>query len=86
MNSIGSSELYESEAAARLKQIVIASNNGIAQDIYLNRTDILDTLTDAEIYLPVDDLGNTILYLVIYYNRPKILSYLISRGINMNLR
>ena len=61
------------------------SNTGAAQQVVENRTDLLDLMTLDELNNEKDDLGLSIPYLAIYYDRPDILQYLHKRGVNLSL-
>ena len=56
----------------------------MAQQIQENRTDLLDLLTTEELKR-VDDLGLTLQYLAIFYDRPQMLEYLHKRGVDLGV-
>lgn len=58
------------------------SNNGMAQQVLENRTDLLDLLSREELE-GCDDLGLTLPYLAVHYDRPEILRYLHHRGLDL---
>ena len=77
-----SSESWGSQAGARLCQIVMEANTGIAQQILENRTDLLDLLTVEQLE-ELDELGLNAIFLAVYYDKPDILRYLKKRGCNL---
>lgn len=83
MSFIASSELWGEEATARLCQIIVKANDGMAQQVIENRTDLLELLSVAELQR-VDDMGLTLPYLAVHYDRPEILKYLHKRGIDLS--
>lgn len=78
-----SSESWGREACARLCQIVLEANTGVAQQIQESRTDLLDILTKEQLSEPCDDLGLTLPFLAVYYDRPEMLEYLHKRGVDL---
>ena len=78
-----SSESWGSQAGARICQLIMEANTGIAQQIIDNRTDLLDLLTIQQLQ-EHDDLGLNAIFLAVYYDRPDILRYLKSRGCNLS--
>lgn len=78
-----SSKSWGDEACARLCQIIIESNTGAAQQIMEDRTDLLECMSFDELVDP-DDLGLTLTFLSVYYDKPNIISYLHSRGIDLS--
>jgi len=78
-----SSSSWGAEAAARLCKIILEHNTGAAQQIQENRHDLLDLLNDDQLK-ELDDLGLSLSFLCIYYDRPDMLEYLHKRGINLN--
>ena len=71
-------------ACARLCEIIIDCNDNMAQQIADNRTDLLDILTLDELNLPSDDLGLSLPFLAVYYDRPVMLEYLHKRGVKLS--
>lgn len=67
-------------SAARLCEVIVASNDGMAQQVAENRSDLLDLLSTEELNRK-DDLGLSLAYLAVYYDRPQMLEYLFKRGI-----
>jgi len=76
------SRSWGSDAGARLLQIVMESNNGMAQQVIENKTDQLDLYSLEEIIEP-DDLGLTLPFLAVFYDQPDILEYLARRGVDL---
>lgn len=70
------------QSCAKICQVILNANDGMAQQIYENRTDLLDLLTKEEL-LRKDDLDLTLPYLAIYYDMPIMLEYLHKRGIDL---
>lgn len=83
MSFIGSSERWGDQATARLCQLIVESNDGMAQQIMENRTDLLDILSKEELER-TDDLGLTLPFLAIYYDQPDALRYLHKRGLDLS--
>lgn len=83
MSFIASSSKWGDQAAARLCEIVISSNDGMAQQIMENRTDLLDILSKEDLER-TDDLGLSLPYLAIYYDRPDMVAYLHKRGLDLS--
>lgn len=83
MSFIGSSELWGDDATARLCQILLEANDGMAQQISENRTDLLDLLTLKELER-VDDCGLSLPYLAVHYDRPDMIRYLFKRGLDLS--
>lgn len=79
-----SSSSWGSSAGARLCQVVVEANTGIAQQIAENRTDLLDILPASVLSVPTDDLGLTPAFLAIYYDRPDMIAYLHKRGVDFS--
>lgn len=77
-----SSQSWGDQACARICQIVLESNTGMAQQVMENRTDLLDLYTVKELSAP-DDLGLTLPFLAVFYDRPEILQYLHKRGVDL---
>lgn len=77
-----SSNSWGNEAGARICQIIIEANDGMAQQIMENRKDLLDNLTIEELERK-DDLDLNLSYLAIFYDRPDMLEYLHKRGVNL---
>ena len=65
-------------------EIIVTANSGIAQQIAENRTDLLDILPKSALNAPTDDLGLTPAFLAVYYDRPEIINYLHSRGVDFS--
>eukprot|EP01038_Epipyxis_sp_PR26KG_P014522 gene14522-19495_t len=84
MSFVASSENWGKEATARLCKIVVDSNDGMAQQIIENRTDLLDLLSLQELER-TDDLGMSLPYLCVYYDRPDMLYYLHKRGFDLSV-
>lgn len=78
-----SSSSWGAEAAARLCKIILEHNTGTAQQIQENRNDLLDLLSVDQLK-ELDDLGLSLSFLCVYYDRPDMLGYLHNRGINLN--
>ena len=83
MSFVGSSELWGSDATARLCQILLEANDGMAQQIVENRHDLLDLMTLKELER-VDDCGLSLPYLAVHYDRPDMIRYLHKRGIDLS--
>ena len=83
MTHRASSESWGNESGARICQLVMQDNNGIAQSIAENRIDLLELLTLEELN-QADDLGLTPIYLAVLYDQPEVLLYLYNRGVNIN--
>ena len=83
MTHRASSESWGDESGARICQLVMQDNNGIAQSIADNRIDLLELLTFEELN-QADDLGLKPIYLAIQYDQPEVLLYLYNRGVNIN--
>lgn len=73
------------ESGARLCEVIMQSNTGAAQQVVENRTDLLDLMTLDELNNEKDDLGLTLPYLAVYYDRPDVVQYLHNRGMNFSL-
>ena len=72
------------ESYARLCNMIMESNTGVAQQIIENRHDLLDLLTIDQLTEP-DDLGLNCAFLAIYYDRPEMVRYLHGRGIDFSI-
>lgn len=83
MSFIGSSELWGEDATARLCQILVEANDGMAQQISENRHDLLDLMTLKELER-VDDCGLSLPYLAVHYDRPDMIRYLHKRGLDLS--
>lgn len=81
---ISSSRQWGNQAAARVCQVVLESNDGATQQVIENRTDLLDFL-DTERLSQCDDFGLSLPFLAVYYDRPEILKYLHKRGVDLSL-
>ena len=68
-----SSRSWGDEGAARLCKIILESNTGFTQQILENRHDLLDMATDEQLMEPVDDIGMTLPFLCVYYDKPKMI-------------
>ena len=82
MSFIGSAESWGDQACARLCQVALNSNDGMAQQIQEGRTELLDLLPLRELE-KADDLGIKLPYLAIFYDRPEMLVYLYKRGVDL---
>ena len=80
-----SSRSWGDSAAAQLCKIVVEANNGLAQQIAENKTDLMDILSSEQLSEPVDDLGLTLPFLAVFYDRPDMLEYLWKRGVDMKV-
>ena len=76
------SQSWGSEACARLCQIIVESNHGLAQQVVENRTDLMDLCTLDQLEEP-DDIGLKLSFLAVYYDQPDILKYLHKRGVDL---
>ncbi len=83
MSFIGSSEQWGDQAVARLCQVIMEANDGMVQQIIEDRTDWLDLLSKEELER-TDDLGLSLAYLVVYYDKPEAVKYLHKRGIDFS--
>lgn len=79
---VGSSELWGDESVARLCQIIVESNDGMVQQILEDRHDWLDLLSLEELER-TDDLGLSLSFLVVYYDKPDSAIYLHKRGVDL---
>lgn len=79
-----SSKTWGIQSTARLCQIIMDSNDGMAQQVIENRTDLLDIISTEDL-LRVDDLGLSLPYLCIYHDRPQVLEYLHKRGVDLGV-
>jgi hypothetical protein len=77
------SESWTNSACARLCGMIVDANDGMAQQIAENRTDLLDHCTKKELE-QADDLGLTLPFLAVYYDRPDMLYYLHKRGLDLS--
>lgn len=84
MIPIGSSELWGSQATARLHKLVVDSNDGVLQCVMENHTDLLDLMTTEQLN-QYEELGLSIAYLAIHHDQPDILRYLHRRGVDLSL-
>jgi len=80
---VAASSSWGDSACARLCQLVVETNSGLAQQIAENKTDLLDLLPPARLSEPVDDLGLTLPFLAVYHDRPDMLEYLWRRGVDL---
>lgn len=83
MSFVGSSELWGDDSTARLCQILLDANDGMAQQIAENRTDLLELLTLKDLE-KVDDCGLSLPYLAVHYDRPDMIHYLHKRGLDLS--
>ena len=83
MSFVGSSELWGEDSTARLCQILLDANDGMAQQISENRHDLLDLLTLKDLER-VDDCGLSLPYLAVHYDRPDMVRYLHKRGLDLS--
>lgn len=83
MSFIGSSERWGDQATARLCQLILQANDGMAQQIAENRTELLD-LYSLEELKRTDDLGLSLPFLAVYYDQPDALRYLHKRGMDLS--
>lgn len=83
MSFIASSQLWGEENVARLCQIIMDANDGMAQQVMENRTDLLDLRSKEELE-EIDDIGLSLLFLSVYYDRPDIIRYLHKRGLDFS--
>ena len=79
-----SSRTWGDQACARVCKIIMDANDGMAQQVIENRTDLLDILSTEEL-LRVDDLGLSLPYVAIYHDRPLMLEYLHKRGVDLGV-
>jgi hypothetical protein len=84
MSFVGSSDLWGEESTARLCQIIVAANDGLAQQVAENRIDLLDLATKMDLK-KVDDMGLSLAYLAVHHDRPEMLVYLHKRGLDLSL-
>jgi len=78
-----SSRTWGDESGARLCQMIVESNSGLSQQIAEGKTDLMDILPDGDLSGPVDDLGITLPFLAVYYDRPDMLEYLWRRKVDL---
>lgn len=74
---------WAQEECGRLCELIMDANNGIAQQIIENRFDLLDLMSPKQLSEP-DDLGLTIQFLTIYYDKPDAMVYLHKRGVDFS--
>ena len=79
-----SANSWGDQACARVCQVILEANDGAAQQVIENRTDLLDLLSVEELQRS-DDLGLTLPYLAVFYDRPEILEYLHKRGLDLSI-
>lgn len=82
MSFVGSSDRWGDESCARLCEIIMDANDGMAQQIMENRTDLLDLKTKEELDI-MDEFGLSLPFLAVYNDRPDMIRYLSKRGIDM---
>jgi hypothetical protein len=80
---VAASSTWGESACARLSEMVLLSNNGLGQQIQDNSTELMDILTTKQLEGPIDDLGMTLPFLAVYYDRPEMLEYLRKRGVDL---
>ncbi len=80
---VAGSSTWGDQACARLCQLVVESNSGLAQQIAENKTELMDVLPVEALSEPVDDLGLTLPFLAVYFDRPQMLEYLWRRGVDI---
>jgi hypothetical protein len=80
---IGSSELWGDQAVARICQIVVEANDGMVQQILEGRHDWLDLLSKEELQR-TDDLGLSLPFIAVYYDKPEAIVYLHKRGLDLS--
>lgn len=83
MSFIASSELWGESSIGRICEIIVASNDGAFQQIKENRTDLLDHLSKDQLE-QTDDLGLSLPFLAVYFDRPESIIYLHKRGLDLN--
>ena len=79
-----SSRTWGDASFARLCQLIVQDNSGMAQQVADNMHDLLD-LCSVEELNQTDDLGLTLPYLAVYNDRPDMLTYLHKRGVKLGL-
>ena len=79
-----SSSSWGENSCAKLCQIIVNSNSAFLQSVIENKIDLLDVLTLDELKIS-DDLGISLPFLCVHYERPEILTYLCKRGIDLSL-
>jgi len=62
---------------------MVEANTGLAQQVAESRTDLMDILPLEALNKPCDDLGLTLPFLAVYYDRPEMLTYLSKRGVDI---
>mmetsp|Transcript_22209 Transcript_22209/g.20187 ORF Transcript_22209/g.20187 Transcript_22209/m.20187 type:complete len:230 (-) Transcript_22209:2685-3374(-) len=62
---------------------VMKYNRGSMQQIIENKVELLDWLTVEELK-EIDDLGITLPYFAVFYNRPEMIEYLHRRGVDLS--
>jgi hypothetical protein len=77
-----SSEKWGASATARLMQIIMETNLAMDAQIVENETYFLDSYTTKQLE-DKDDLGLNLVFVAIYHDRPDMLRYLYSRGVNI---
>jgi hypothetical protein len=80
---VAASSTWGDEACARICELVMNANSGLAQQIQDNSTDLMDILETKDLEGPIDDLGITLPFLAVYYDRPEMLEYLRKRGVDL---
>ena len=85
MTHRASSNSWGDNAGARLCELIVASNTGAAQNISEGRTEMLDLMSLEQLNEP-DDIGLSLPFLCVYYDRPELLIYLKKRGVDINAK
>ena len=79
----GAASSWDDQACAKLCDMVLLANNGLAQQVALNDTTLMDVLPTSELEGPIDDLGLTLVFLAVYHDQPEMLEYLRKRGVDL---
>eukprot|EP01041_Mallomonas_annulata_P004613 gene4613-9164_t len=77
------SQSWGDDACARLCMIIVDSNHAFVQQVMEDRTDMLDLCTLEELSEP-DDIGLTLPFFAVYFDKPRIMSYLFKRGLDLS--
>jgi hypothetical protein len=72
------------EEHVRICEVLLQSNHQILQQVLDEQTDLLDLLSTKELVEEFDDIGINIVFLCIFYDKPKMLHYLFKRGVNLD--
>lgn len=78
-----SSSSWGESATARLCKIIVDSNKAFLQEVMDNKTGLLD-ISELEELNETDDLGISLPFLAVHYDRPDILCYLLKRGVDLS--